>query len=218
MKSFMKNIKLVAFDLDGTLIDSMPWYAEMATNLLQEHYGLDATYARVEYYRTSGVPFAQQLEKLFPHNAKNKNVAEEFEEQKSNFLLNDGFELSSEVQHALAQLKILSLRIAISTSNTPDNLQALVGHWPVQFDAVLGYEGENFQKGVTHFNFLSDFFDIKPKEILFIGDSLDDYRLAKEAGAGFAAVLGSFLAEDFKTLDPGIACLRDIPNLLEWFV
>ena len=220
MKSLMKikKIKLLTFDLDGTLIDSMPLYAEIATSLLQEYYGLDANHARVEYYRTSGVPFSQQLEKLFPDSSKNIKVAEEFEQKKSNFLLKNSFELSSEVQHALAQLKILSVRIAISTSNTPDNLQALVGDWPVQFDAVLGYESENFQKGKSHFNFLSSFFDLKMKEILFIGDSLDDYRLAKEAGVCFAAVLGSFQAEDFKALDPNILCLRDIPNLLECIV
>lgn len=214
MKTFLTHKKLVAFDLDGTLIDSMPWYADAATDLMVKNYGLSAEQARRDYYQTSGIPFFKQLEVLFPQDEKNHSVAEAFEQRKSDFIAHEGFPFSEEVQTALAAMQKLGLKIAVSTSNSPQNLEISASRWPLQFDAVLGYQGENFQKGKSHFIWLANHFNLQLTEILFIGDSLDDYWLSKDTGVDFVAILGSFTTNDFYQANQNIKCIQHLSELL----
>ena len=78
-------IRLVIFDLDGTLIESMEEYAELAADLIRQHYGWPAEKAKKEYLRTSGLPFRDQLEILFPGSPLNPKIAEKFEKNWSEF-------------------------------------------------------------------------------------------------------------------------------------
>lgn len=216
MVARIHNIKLVAFNLDGTLIDSMPCYSAMAAQVLWQYYGMEASAAKQAYYSTSGISFSHQLEILFPGNAQNAAAAQDFEQQKIDYLEHHGFELPPVVYRALLRMQDIGLFIAISTSNTLETLEYSTNRWHIQFDATLGYEGEDFQKGMTHLNWLADHFNLTLGEILFVGDSLEDYHLAKAAHVNFAAVLGSFTQKDFTALDPNIICVADIPELLKY--
>lgn len=206
--------KVMVFDLDGTLVDSMPWYADVATELLVQHYGLSATQARHDYYQTSGIPFFKQLSVLFSNDPRNVKVAAEFEQRKSLFLEQEGFALSPEVYTTLKKLQANHIKIAISTSNTPHHLEISARRWPIEFDALLGYANESFQKGASHFAWLAEYFNVSLAEILFMGDSLDDYLLTQNTGVGFVAILGSFTAEQFHQLDPNITCIAQFSELL----
>ena len=75
-------IKAVAFDFDGTLIDSMPFLSRLATELLVEHYHLQPKDAERSYWQTTGLPFVAQLEAMFPGHWKNSHVSKQFESRK----------------------------------------------------------------------------------------------------------------------------------------
>src|ERR1700742_4647011 len=63
--------RAVLFDLDGTLIDTMQVFADVAADVMVRHHALDRTAARTAYLATSGIPFFQQLEKIVPGDASN---------------------------------------------------------------------------------------------------------------------------------------------------
>ena len=67
------NTQLLVFDLDGTLIDTMGDYADKAAALIRDHYGTPKDEARRRYFETSGVPFEQQLEQIFPGDDRRRH-------------------------------------------------------------------------------------------------------------------------------------------------
>ena len=55
------------FDFDGTLVDTMGGYADLAGGLIHEAFPeITAEKGRELYIRTSGIPFIQQMELIRP--------------------------------------------------------------------------------------------------------------------------------------------------------
>ena len=82
----LASLEAVIYDLDGTLLDSMPALTAIATALMTERYGIDVEVARRRYLQTTGADFATQLEELFPSHPANGKVAAEFERRKERAL------------------------------------------------------------------------------------------------------------------------------------
>src|SRR4051794_5279725 len=74
--------KVLLADLDGTLIDTMPVLADLASEVMTETYGMQRSLARELYVATCGLPFCQQLEAICPGDARNAAAADEFETRK----------------------------------------------------------------------------------------------------------------------------------------
>ncbi len=204
--------RLIVFDLDGTLIDTMGDYADQAARLVATHYGRDHEWARRRYLETSGLPFIGQLEELFPGDARNRMVAESFERWKEGYLAGRGA-LPPETARLLERLRARGWRLAISSNNLEHYVRSLAQGWPV--DAALGYRAEDgFGKGEPHFRWLEDRFRVPREEMLFVGDSPNDARLAREAGVPFAALLhGGFEATAFLRHHPQARLLPELQAL-----
>src|ERR1700749_2720623 len=69
-------------DLDGTLIDSMPTLADIASEVMESTYGTSRAAARELYLGTCGVPFAAQLEEIFPGDPRTPGASDRFEAAK----------------------------------------------------------------------------------------------------------------------------------------
>ena len=82
MFSMISNKKAIVFDFDGTLVDTMQIFADVASRLIFEHYGLDKDAARQKYFETSGLPFCKQIEIIFPGHSSNEKVASTYEVEK----------------------------------------------------------------------------------------------------------------------------------------
>src|SRR4029079_11463724 len=74
--------KVLLCDLDGTLIDSMPTLADLATEVIEDRYGTPRILARELYLATCGLPFEKQLEEIFPEDPRNADASAEFEGRK----------------------------------------------------------------------------------------------------------------------------------------
>lgn len=205
------NTQLLVFDLDGTLIDSMGDYADKAAALISEYYGTPRAEARRRYFETSGLPFNQQLELMFPGETCNTKVAQMFESWKDGYLLN--VNLSPETERLLRGWRNAGFRLAISSNNLETFVRRLATSWPV--DAALGYRSkDDFGKGEPHFQKLEEHFGLSRQQMLFIGDSPNDARIAAQSKVPFLALLtDEFTETDFTRYSPGVKCIARLSDL-----
>ncbi len=203
--------KLLVFDLDGTLVDTMGDYGDEAAQLMYQNYGTDLAQARADYFRTSGLPFHQQLKILYPDTDSTESVAQAFEDWKDGYLLN--IELPAVVDALFQKWRAAGLRIAISSNNGADYVTRMARNWPI--DAALGYrQSDGFAKGETHFAALEKMFDMSHTDMLFTGDSPNDLRIALRCGVPFQALLTpEFAPADFRTIDKNVTLLSSLTDI-----
>jgi phosphoglycolate phosphatase-like HAD superfamily hydrolase len=205
----------ILFDLDGTLIDTMQIFADVAADLLHETCGMDRRKARECYLETSGIPFRAQLDRIQPKCCDFDRLAGRFEHLKR--IATSEVRLTSAVTAALCSLRDHGIGIAISSNNYDDAVQALAQTSPVGFDFALGYSSHSW-KGEPHVQFATTWYGCRCEDLLFVGDSLSDASTSRRCGVPFVAVTGTFSAKHFASLEgiEGIVeSISDLPGLFE---
>jgi phosphoglycolate phosphatase len=207
----MPDLRAVLFDLDGTLIDTMQAFADVAAGVIARHHGIPHDTARAAYLATSGAPFFQQLEQIAPGDARNAAAVAEFEHDK--LVATAGVEPDAQTVAALAALRAKGLRIAVCSNNFQAQVDAFVDACPAAIDLGLGFGG-GLAKGALQFDRACERFGCSRDELLFCGDSIADYHLATAAGVRFVARLGTFAAADFARAAPDIRAVDHVADLL----
>lgn len=206
--------KLVMFDLDGTLIDTMGHFANLAAALMHEHYGLELTLARKRYLETSGIPLRQQLEVIFPGDARNDPTSAIYEDRKTSICLEA--EMAADTVAGLEALQKGGVRVVLSSNSAQHFVDELVARCPVRFDLALGF-GDGLAKGEPHVAEVQRRLGVSAEDILFVGDSLKDGELAERCGQRFVGITGTFSATDFRNRFDGaivIDRIAELPALL----
>ncbi|MCX7679911.1 MAG: HAD-IA family hydrolase [Spirochaetes bacterium] len=206
------KIKAYLFDFDGTLVDTMGGFADIAGNVIHNyHPEISFSEARRRYLETSGVPFFQQLEIIFPAHPKNREIANIFEETKKEGFFRQKF--SDDVRVTISELRKQGYIVGVCSNNFQELIDQFIARERLEFDIVLGYR-EGFEKGKAHFDYVMKKFNLLPHELVFVGDSLKDADKAKANGIRFIALCGTFTAQDFLALDPSIITITNIRELL----
>ncbi len=207
------NAKAFLFDFDGTLVDTMGGFADIAGNVIHEHHPeMSFEEARRRYLETSGVPFFQQLEIIFPGHPRNPESARIFEETKKEGFFNQHF--SEDVRHTITELRRRGIITGVCSNNFQELIDRFVSREALVFDVVLGFR-EGFEKGKAHFEYVMQKFNLSRDELVFVGDSLKDADKARANGLHFIAICGTFQKEDFHTKDPSITTISNIRELLD---
>jgi phosphoglycolate phosphatase-like HAD superfamily hydrolase len=206
--------KLLLCDLDGTLIDSMPSLADLATEVMEEVYGTPRMLARELYLATCGRPFVQQLEEIFPGDARNAGASATFEGRKPARC--GAITMSAETRRALERLRRDGVRIAVSSNNGVENVAAFAAAAGFKFDLVLGFGG-GLAKGKPHLDAGAAAFSVARQEMLFVGDSLHDGEIAEREGVPFVGVATTFSPERFALRFPHVPVVRRFAALPELF-
>ncbi len=202
--------KVCVFDFDGTIVDSMNRFADLAGKIIEELYGMPYEQARMRYIETSGLPFCQQIEMIFPNNPKNKTAVERFEKEKlTSYYTESVFE---DVPATLQYLKKKGIKTVVSSNNYQDVVEKFVSKAGLPFDMTLGFK-ENFAKGKDHFKYIMNKWNLSPDEILFIGDSVKDAERAKDSEVAFIGRTGMFKREDFDKAYPGTPAIDSLSAL-----
>jgi len=206
--------RVLLCDLDGTLIDSMPTLAEIAAEVMDEVYGTPGVLARELYLATCGLPFAAQLEEIYPGDPRNAGASDTFESRKPARC--NAIAMPVETRRALESLRRAGVKIVVSSNNGVENVQTFARASRFEFDLTLGFGG-GLAKGRPHFDATSRFFGIGRQEMLFVGDSIHDGEIAEREGVPFVGLATTFSPERFMLRFPHVPVLRRFSALPELF-
>lgn len=205
---------VVVFDFDGTLVDSMSAFADIAARVMPRRLPVDAATARRLYLETSGLPFFQQLETLFPGDPAIAATAEEFEQAKAEGYFDEP--LYEDAAETLAHLRERGVRVAVSSNNFQELVDRFVERAGIFFDLVLGFR-EGFAKGEAHFAHIEESFGIPREQIIFVGDSLKDGERARASGVAFIGKEGIFTRKQFRKQFPDAPVITTLSELKQMF-
>lgn len=209
--------RVLLCDLDGTLIDSMPTLADLATEVMESTYGTPRILARELYLATCGLPFVKQLEEIYPGDPRNAGASDLFEGRKPARC--DLIGMPQETRRALERLRGMGVRLAVSSNNGTTNVETFARRSKdagFPFDLVLGFGG-GLAKGRPHIDATSRKFGVDRQEMLFVGDSLHDGEIAEREGIPFVGLATTFSPERFTLRFPHVPVIRRFAALPDLF-
>ncbi len=209
-----KNYEVVVFDFDGTIADTMPILENIAVGLLKKHYGISEEFARLGYIQTTGLPFVQQMELLFPNHQLNQEIVQSFETRKLHSVFDQP--LFNDTTATLETLNLKGYKTAISSSTIQSTIEEYCKRTKISqnLDLILGYS-PGFEKGRPHFSKIVQFFQTGNDKVLFIGDSLKDAERALTSHVGFIGKLGMFSSNEFERIIPNCRTIKDLCELVD---
>lgn len=189
-------VRAIMFDLDGTLIDTMGGFADLAAEIMATCHGLPAQQGRRRYLETSGIPFRQQLEVIHPGHPLNDAASDEFEQRKR--AVCDAAVMPEATVAALDRMQRAGIKIIVSSNSAQYFVDEFAARESFRFDLVLGFDAAaGLAKGKPHVDHMCRTLGIELGEIVFCGDSLKDGELACECGIAFVGRLGTFTRDEF---------------------
>ena len=206
--------KVVVFDFDGTLVNSMEAFADIAARVMPKYLPIDSKTARKSYLETSGIPFLEQLEVIFPKNPANEKTAEEFERIKLESYYEEP--LFDDAKETIEHLKKTGAKVVVSSNNFQELVDKFVGQTGINFDMVLGFK-ENFAKGSDHFAHIERTLGVNKTDITFVGDSIKDGERAGSYGVSFIAKEGTFNKKEFGQSFPKAKVIQNLSDLKKIF-
>jgi beta-phosphoglucomutase-like phosphatase (HAD superfamily) len=131
-------VRAIMFDLDGTLIDTMGGFADVAAAVMAKRHGLELAHARRRYMETSGIPFRQQLEVISPGHGENDAASDEFETRKR--VVCDEARMTAETVAGLEQLRRTGIKLIVSSNGAQHFVDQFQAQETFRFDLALGFD------------------------------------------------------------------------------
>jgi phosphoglycolate phosphatase len=210
----MESTQVIILDFDGTVADTMSYLTDLAAGLLVKRYGMGPDEARRSYVDTTGLPFVQQMEILYPGDRRNAETVRLFEADKRRSM--GRFDLFPDVRDTIAALRAAGIRVCVSSGNFEDLIRDFMGPRGLEVDLIMGFR-PGFEKGRDHFEHAMRVFGSDPGGTVFVGDSIKDGERARDAGIGFIGrtglVTGERFTEKFGQI-PVISALHELPHIL----
>jgi beta-phosphoglucomutase-like phosphatase (HAD superfamily) len=186
--------RAVVFDMDGTLVDTMPLMADLAATVMKELYGTPFERGRELYLNTCGLPFIEQLGMIYPEDPRNDEASFRFESAKP--ALCGQARMPKGTRTLLEHLRRHGIAAVVSSNNSQENVDNFVRVNGFEFDLALGV-APGMHKGKPHFDRVADGLSVERRQMLFVGDSLHDAHIAAREGVRFVGVTGTFSREQF---------------------
>lgn len=178
-------MKVILFDVDGTIIDTEIAIKESLKLLLKKHYGIVKNSRELDF--VLGIPGKTALKELgIPSDEIEKalNVWEEYMQ-----LNKDKIKLFSEITDLIIELEKRNVKMGIVTSKTREEVEKEFSHYGLNnfFDAIVTASDTKKHKPNAEPLILSaKLLNIEnSKDVIYIGDSIYDYECARNFGCKF---------------------------------
>ena len=173
-------LKAVLFDLDGTIIDSnnaiFETYRQVSLNLNKEPPTIDTLRGLL------GQPSHINLKLLFGENEKARPIYNE--------VVKKTHENLPTLPYVNETLKKINLPMGIVTSKRQENALEVLGELNKYFSVIITPEQTIKQKPNPEPIYAAcKKLSIKPKESVYIGDTIRDYQTAINSGTEFIALI-----------------------------
>ncbi|MCK6263160.1 phosphoglycolate phosphatase [Vibrio sp. ZSDE26] len=220
----LSSIKLIAFDLDGTLLDSVPDLAVAADQAVQELGFPSVTEEQVRDYVGNGADIL--IGRALSQNLTVDPELSEETRSKARILFDDFYEqgghklshLYPSVKETLAELDKAGFTMALVTNKPSKFVPDVLAQHDIAkyFVDVIG--GDSFPEKKPNpmaLNWLLEKHELKADEMLMVGDSSNDIKAAKNANChSFGLTYGYNHGEPISVSNPDYVA-DDISQLLE---
>jgi phosphoglycolate phosphatase len=189
------SCKVIIFDFDGTLADSMPFLESIGVEMMMKYFKVTKEEATQRYRSTTGLPYEQQVKMNFPDHPMCEAAIEEFEQLKIDRIFDQ--HLFDDTEETVRELNKKGFDIFVSSSTFQPTIEEYFRRLGMmeQFKGILGYR-PGFEKGADHFNHIHNKYKIEFDEMLFVGDSLKDFERS-QGFCKFIGITGMFNSDDF---------------------
>ena len=195
----MKDIKAVAFDIDGTFYPNYRLYIRLIPYFFK-HLSFFRKFNKVRHVLHKTAPLPDLFEYQSRLLAEEMNVSNEMAKDYINKVCYDGLKPYflkvkpySQVYETVVALKAAGLKIGILSDFPPEQKGSI---WGIRSlcDVCIGSEESGALKpSIYPFGILARKLELKPEEILYVGNSLKyDVGGAKNAGMKSAYLLKGF--------------------------
>jgi len=175
--------KNIVFDFDGVLVDSKRMYVELIKKALEEN-GLKVSFKEIDEKLIPSIKGT--VEKVIPkHMANREMVIEKTERRVIELTSTEGLGYISLCDGAVSTLKNLKKdnRIFLLSNSHSTFINKILGSFGLNpyFDEVITLDS-SFPSKEDALRHLSKMEDVRLADIVYIGDTKNDVRLAKRAG------------------------------------
>ena len=201
--------KLIIFDLDGTLVDSLEGIAFSMNQVLKQNNF--KTYPTLKYKEFVGNGIKHLVFRALPEEYKDPESVEKYYTMMNKTYGKHyaaGMDLYPNIVRVLDEITNLRIPLAINTNKNQDVTDFIINEYLNKWDfiKVIGSHGDYERKpDPSGALALAKLAGAKPKECIYIGDSEVDIKTAKNAGMKSIIVTWGFRDKDYLlTLDPEI--------------
>lgn len=186
---------LIVFDMDGTVLDSMKRLSELAVGTMMLHYGVTAEEARVAYERTTGLPFAEQLNMIFPNSDQNNRVAEGYAD--AHRRMAGTFPMAPRLDKVFRWLKSHQVKLALVSSTSADIIAQMPQVHAAGFDYIGGFRG--YEKDIQ-IEEACAYLGVPLTDVIYFGDAAMDQEYASRIGVQFVFTQAEHLADNLTSV------------------
>ena len=189
-------MKLIVFDLDGTLLNSLEDLADSANNVLEQHGFPTHPVDAYRYFVGDGV--RKLIERILPMEERTDARIEQCRQEFVAYYkvhMEDKTSVYKGITELLTELKKRRLKVAVATNKVHIAVKPLMEkYFPgIQFDSMIGQrEGIPVKPNPQIMYDILKETGCKPSETLHVGDTATDMQLAHNAGITPVGVLWGY--------------------------
>lgn len=186
----ISNYKYILLDIDGVVLSSINYYTDLFREIA-ESLGAPKNIPNEFYKKNIGVKIITWMVKIVPAENHHK-IRDVFFEKNRDTTENHKFPIIEGTKETLLKIKENDQKSCFISTKTRVSMNSMIKYnnlEPILDFSISGDEVKNFKPDPEGIVKSLKYFNAKPDEAIFIGDSLHDLGAARNANVRFLGVL-----------------------------